>query len=290
VRSIVENPVYIGMRRHNGQPLVKGLWPALVDEGLWSAANNVLAANLPEREGFRPGRLEHLLSGVMKCGCSSPAHDHPGGTCGGDVSGRGPAAGRAAKYGCREYGCAFVLEAEADEYIFDRMVEKFADPEHVPALLRKSAAINAEAAAAGAELERLLGRKRDWEARLASEEDADVEDSILVKIRALNAQIATARKRAATVTVPTALRVLFGESMSWDADSLTLTLPTLPPKPEDKPIFDEFVRGFDLVRRWADLSIPARRGVIRSLMTVELCPAGRGQRVPIEQRLSYRFR
>jgi hypothetical protein len=90
--------------------------------------------------------------------------------------------------------------------------------------------------------------------------------------------------------VPTALRVLFGESVSWDADSLTLTLPTLPPKPEDKPIFDEFVRGFDLVRRFAALSIPARRGVIRSLMTVELYPVGRGQRVPIEQRLSYRFR
>jgi hypothetical protein len=180
------------------------------------------------------------------------------------------------------------LAAAADEYIFDAMMEKFADPEYVPALLRRAASSNADAAAAKAELERLLGSKRDWEARLVAESDRDLEDTIMLKIKAVNAKIADARKRAAEVSLPPALRVLFGDSYAWDAESLELTLPALPPKPEDKPVLEEFARGFDLVRRWADLSIPARRGVVRDLMEVRLLPAGRGQRIP--QRLSYRFR
>jgi DNA invertase Pin-like site-specific DNA recombinase len=290
VRGIISNPVYIGMRRHNGSPWVKGNWPALVDEETFHAAQRVLETNRAEREGDRPARLEHMLAGVIKCACDNPAHEHPGGVCGGDVSGRGAVAGRSAKYGCREYGCAFVLAAAADEYIFDVMMEKFADPSYVPALLRRAATSSEDAARAGVELERLLARKREWQARLESEEDSDVEDSILGKIRSINEKIKSAQRQLSEVSVPTELRVLFGDSLSWDADSLALTIPTQPPKAEDKPSFDEFVRGFDLVRRFAALSVPARRNLIRSLMEIKLYPSGRGKVLPTEQRITYRFR
>lgn len=66
VRRIVRNPAYVALRSHNGTTH-QGTWEAIVDEGLFYAAQNVL--NQPGRTITRPGRQKHLLSYLAMCEC-----------------------------------------------------------------------------------------------------------------------------------------------------------------------------------------------------------------------------
>jgi site-specific DNA recombinase len=79
VRRIAENPAYAGMRRSASAGLVPAVWPALVGNPEWQAAQRVLrGVNRGHWQGdFRPGEVKYLLSGIAVCKtCSEPLVPH----------------------------------------------------------------------------------------------------------------------------------------------------------------------------------------------------------------------
>ncbi|MBL8926305.1 MAG: recombinase family protein [Pseudonocardia sp.] len=74
VRSVLQNPRYMGMRRHRPEggeaTLHPAGWPALVPEHTWRAANALLDSAASE---FKPRGGRRLLTGVARCGvCGTP--------------------------------------------------------------------------------------------------------------------------------------------------------------------------------------------------------------------------
>jgi site-specific DNA recombinase len=66
VGGILDNPVYIGKVRHNGESF-SGRHEAIIDETTWQRAADLLGAS-PERRG-RPPKGRHLFrSGLLRCG------------------------------------------------------------------------------------------------------------------------------------------------------------------------------------------------------------------------------
>ncbi len=87
VRSVLRNPRYMGMRRHQPEPLRKpdgsilkrqeeslhpAEWPALVSEATWKAVVGLLDSTAAE---FRPKGGRRLLTGIATCGvCGVSIH------------------------------------------------------------------------------------------------------------------------------------------------------------------------------------------------------------------------
>lgn len=90
VRQLITNPRYMGKRSHLGEVVADAVWPAIVDEPTWHAANSILA-NPARRSSPKRGR--YLLSGLAKCGvCGALIHAGgnarqgvPGYRCGGSM-------------------------------------------------------------------------------------------------------------------------------------------------------------------------------------------------------------
>ncbi|MGO4143451.1 recombinase family protein [Paenarthrobacter sp. YAF11_1] len=87
VRDVLGNPRYMGKRAHKGEIVADALWPAIVTEETWHAAQAILA----HRAGNQtPNAAKYLLSGLALCG-----------VCGGNVH-----AGANARREVRGYRCA----------------------------------------------------------------------------------------------------------------------------------------------------------------------------------------
>ncbi|AOT04935.1 hypothetical protein ASPU41_18050 [Arthrobacter sp. U41] len=87
VRDVLRNPRYMGKRAHRGEIVADAVWPALVSEPTWQAAQAILA----HRAGLQtPNAAKYLLSGIGRCG-----------VCGGNIH-----AGATARAGVRGYRCA----------------------------------------------------------------------------------------------------------------------------------------------------------------------------------------
>jgi site-specific DNA recombinase len=87
VRLVLLNPRYIGKRAHNDEIVADAVWPAIVDESTWRAADALLR-NPARDSGRANGR--YLLSGIALCGvCGSTVH-----------------AGGNARKGVRAYRCS----------------------------------------------------------------------------------------------------------------------------------------------------------------------------------------
>ena len=66
VRRVAVNPVYAGLRSHNGVVAGKGKWDELVSEATWAEA--VARMDDPERKRTGPRRRYLLTGGVLRCG------------------------------------------------------------------------------------------------------------------------------------------------------------------------------------------------------------------------------
>lgn len=64
IRLLIDQPAYVGLRRHNGE-LFPAQWPPIVTRELWEKAQARRDAN---RQGWRAPRPKALLSGLMFCG------------------------------------------------------------------------------------------------------------------------------------------------------------------------------------------------------------------------------
>lgn len=87
VRDVLSSPRYMGKRAHKGEIVANALWPALVREETWRAAQAILARRAGQQT---PSAAKYMLSGIGRCG-----------VCGGKIH-----AGATARRGVRGYRCA----------------------------------------------------------------------------------------------------------------------------------------------------------------------------------------
>lgn len=110
VRSIIVNVAYKGVRRYADEDL-KAVWPGLVTEFEWSAANRVVTA--PDRQRSKPGLKKYLASYLMLS------------KCGHQMQGVPPDRGQQARYRCTKDGCIGIGMGEVDEYLTRLVVARF---------------------------------------------------------------------------------------------------------------------------------------------------------------------
>lgn len=239
-RMVMEGVVYIGKRRHNDGPLIDGDWPPLVDEDVYWAAVTVL--NDPRRlthlqyrgGGIRPGKAKWLLSYIATCGkCGYPL----------SVTHRDRASGRQALYRCASSvgGCAYAPVEWMDKLIVAAVV-------HVCGLPGVYAGItegeDKEALAAQAEADAERNRLAQFESDAIS--GAISSDSFARISAGIEARIAELEARAEQATQVPELRALLADSRE--------------------------AREEDILARWEDMPIPARRRVVQKLFAPTLAP------------------
>jgi site-specific DNA recombinase len=91
--QLLYNPRLVGDRRHRGEVVARGTWPAILERETFEA---LLAAKVSRRHVL-PHRRNYLLTGLLVCG-----------RCGGRVGGSRRTDNRSTIYRCRPfpYGCA----------------------------------------------------------------------------------------------------------------------------------------------------------------------------------------
>jgi DNA invertase Pin-like site-specific DNA recombinase len=106
IRGLCRHAEYLGQRAHRGK-LYSAMWPAIVEEEDWHAANRVLD-NPARRNHLRPGAVKWLMSGLIECqGCAD------GGPVGVSLSGRY----KNPRYKCRTCSGVNIDVAQVDEYM-----------------------------------------------------------------------------------------------------------------------------------------------------------------------------
>ncbi|HEX6498704.1 MAG TPA: recombinase family protein [Micromonosporaceae bacterium] len=197
VRRLAVNPVYFGKRRHRGV-LHDAVWPALITDDVWYAAQRVLTD--PARRTTRPGRARHLLTGIATCAvCASVLGAHGG------------------KYACQRFGCVTVKESAVDELIVDRIVDRLSQPDMREAF-SLVAGSDAEVTAARAEVAELRARLDAAADQYAA---GQISAATLARVEAqLTPRIDEAQRRAVRAATPPTLRVLLdpdvGIRQAWD--------------------------------------------------------------------------
>ncbi|MCG3756692.1 recombinase family protein [Amycolatopsis sp. Poz14] len=79
VRLVLRNPRNAGLRRYKGQVVGKAIWPKIVDEEIWAAAEATLSARTGHPTAGRAN--QQLLTGVALCGvCGATVHAGGGNT------------------------------------------------------------------------------------------------------------------------------------------------------------------------------------------------------------------
>ncbi|BBX97038.1 recombinase family protein [Mycobacterium lacus] len=166
VSLFLRKPRNAGLREYNGEVVGRGKWTPLVDESTWRAAQSVL--NAPGRAPGRKTVRQHLLTGVLRCGCEG---------CGSTLSGRWamqktggkpgrPRAGetRAPKqvshsivYVCKSCRGVSIREDHVKPLVYGMVAERLARPD-AAGLLRAEVHDEANAEALRVEANALLAR------------------------------------------------------------------------------------------------------------------------------------
>lgn len=144
VKKMLRNPVYIGLRVHQGQILqlpegVTPAWPPLVSRDLFWAVQDRYAD--PARKKFRTGNGPYLLSTVVRCEfCRKTMQRWKERTY------------HTSHYACGQFGCYKVSIAQEalDEYVQDKIVLWLSDPGVYTALTARTDSAAAESARAEA--------------------------------------------------------------------------------------------------------------------------------------------
>jgi site-specific DNA recombinase len=155
VLYIATNPAYIAKRTFRREswrvadrhaailPGVEAQWDALVTEEQWWTVQRILSD--PSRRTWRPGKGQHLLGGVARCGeCGDPLYVH-----------KDTRRGAVPYYVCNRRGHVGVRVDWLNEYVEDRLVSWAADGRVHAHLWGAREDDNAVASAARADVERL---------------------------------------------------------------------------------------------------------------------------------------
>jgi hypothetical protein len=250
VALVLNGVVYIGKRRHNGGPLLDGNWPAIVDEDVYWKAHSVLSDPARKKQvtargvggGIRPGAAKYLLSYVAKCEkCGAPL----------SVQNRTRATGSVVSlYRCASSkgGCAYAPVDWLDALVTAAVITWSARPGVYELLTaggdREAISARGEAAAERARLDgfELLAISGTMPAESFARIAAGIE-----------ARIAELEARAASLSVPVALRDLLGGNS--------------PASPRE-------AREADLLARWKAMPVATRRSIVSTISAPTLAPSG----------------
>jgi site-specific DNA recombinase len=116
VRTLLENPRYMGKRAYLGEIITEAQWPAIVDENTWQAVKAVLNSAAKRKS---PTRGRYLLTGMAICGvCRSTVHS-----------------GGNARAGVPAYRCSGSLghfarkSAPVEEFVREVMIARLSRPD-----------------------------------------------------------------------------------------------------------------------------------------------------------------
>jgi DNA invertase Pin-like site-specific DNA recombinase len=116
VRDVLSNPRYMGKRAHKGEIVADAVWPSIVEEETWLAAQAILAHRAGQQA---PRSAKYLLSGIGRCG-----------VCGGNIY-----AGGNARRGVRAYRCAETtghfarMAGPVEKYVVEMILRRVAHPD-----------------------------------------------------------------------------------------------------------------------------------------------------------------
>lgn len=212
IRQIATNPSYIGYRTVGVVGLsatervkailddVETAWPAIVDPESWWAVHRLLSDS--RRKTFRPGRANHLLSSIVKCG-----------ECGAGLQ-RITRKGTV-HYACSDRACTGIVQTALDDYVEETLVQWLSDPNTVTDLTDyDDSTISGEARADAEQLRAELAQLyRDVESgRVSAVVATSTEKGLL-------ARIDEAEQRIQASTLPPVLRGNLGAQAQkgWDA-------------------------------------------------------------------------
>jgi site-specific DNA recombinase len=257
VTQIITNPAYIGKRASHGEVITDAIWPPIVDEATFRAANLILRG--PARVGTRPGATKNMLSGVATC-----AHvDAVGVVCGGNVSGSTVTRLGYAIYKCDDQQHFGVKAQPVEDYVTLHVVKRFAraDAARLFAVHRdddeQAARIEADLAGWRADLEEATRA-----AALPRSDPARISVASLAKLEAMIApQVVAAERRLGQLRVDPLLMDLI--------------------RPGEAEVFAE----------WERMEVSQRQAVLKAVMEVRISPVGRGRRnVPVEEYVQVSWR
>jgi len=200
VRRIARNPVYVAVRRHNGQEYA-GQWEPIVDKKLFYDVQQVLSS--PDRRITRPGRQKYLLTYLAVCDVCGEHLDHVKDS-----------------YRCsnRRKHCVSIQAAPLEAVITQLIVARLQKADAIAALMKTSPA---DTRAFEGELLEVKSRLEDIRRRVMagtlSIETLEVAETQLPqRIAELETQIRQA-------TIPPALRDMAGPDAQarWNAATLT---------------------------------------------------------------------
>lgn len=226
VRRVALNHTYIAQREYAGE-IHKGDWPALVEADLWHAARRIMLD--PKRTVTKPGRYKYLLSYIAVCGvCNEPL---------GAAMRKSLAEQRD---GGRAYFCPAGGHVSAGIDWLDDIIE--------PLVVSRLADKKVMALLAGGDDEAVLAARAEvatLRERLAGFRDAaaagELTPASLAHVESrLTLDIETATRKAASASVPSALRGMTGD---------------------------------DAVAGWEERSIAGRRQVVSALIEIRLNPS-----------------
>jgi len=210
VRMVLTNPRYMGKRAYKGEIVADAIWPSVIDESTWLAANAVLS-NPARRTGVNGAR--YLLSGLAVCG-----------VCGATVHAGGNARRGVPAYRCSGSTGHFARRsAPVEEYVEAVMISRLSQPDALT-LLRSAPSVDtaklaleavgirqrldalavdyADGAVTSSQLriatERLVERQADLEAQMADAGRVDVLGALAgaADVQGQWEQLVIARRRA----------------------------------------------------------------------------------------------
>lgn len=158
---------------------------------------------------------------------------------------------RSTAYVCRA-GHVFAQRAPVDEWVTEAVLAYLERPEVYQGLRQVSEGADAEVVRAQNDVAGLRLQLEQW--RAAAVEGSVTLESFMTIEAGILKKIQDAEKRAERATIPPALRAVL------------------------EP-------GEDVAVRWGTAPLPARRSVIAAVAEVSLVPAGRGTRIPVQERV-----
>jgi site-specific DNA recombinase len=246
VRDLITRARNAGWSVHNGQIVGNAVWPALVSEDIWHAANTIVTD--PARRTSPGNTPKWLGSGLYLCGvCGQPGLRA-------SVSGNGK--GRGPSYRCRSRELTGVAHVIRNAVQVDTLVE-----ETVVARLERPDALESLTVATGP-VDSNLGALRLEQAALRQRLDTLVRMFTTGAIDERQLTIGTEETKAKIAEIDTALAAA---GMRSPLDEL---------------------RGRDIRTAWFGtepdrsdgLSLGHRRAIVDLLMTVTILPAPKGRR------------
>jgi site-specific DNA recombinase len=250
VRQLLLNPAYIGKRAHRGEVVADAIWPPIISEPIFRAAQLILQD--PGRVSGRPGAIKQMVSGVATCGHV----DDNGVVCGGNVSASRVTRLDYAIYKCDERQHFGVRAQPVDDYVTLHVVKRFARPD--------AARLFAVTRDADGQVARLEADRAGWRA------DLDEATRAAALPRSDPARISLTRLAQLETLIAPQIAAADRKLGELQANPLLADLI----RPTEAEVFAE----------WKGMETSQRRAVLAAVMEVEISPPGRGRRnVPVEE-------